>query len=134
MNLEDDGEGYAPVNSPNLAKAWTNTKASPDAIFTDFKPSEASSSSGNVSFYPVERKGVNYLRYCTGWLSANEKSANIRDCIRRYTSESGWFCTTINLALATDSPDLQTHGEYIKHLKYSIGMSPMNYSGTVYRG
>ena len=105
----------------------------PDPTFTDFKPFEASSS-GYVDFYPVERKGANYLRYCTGWLSDKGKPASIRDCIRRYTSEFGWYCTTVNMALAIDSPNLRTYGEYVKHLKYSVGISPMNYTGTVYRG
>lgn len=121
-------------NSEHLVQAWPIKSVAPDPAFTDYKPFERYSSNKQASFYPVERKGANYLRFCIGWLSDNEKPASIQDCVWRYTSESGWYCTTINLALATDSPTLEEHGEYIKQLKYSIGMSTMNYTGTVYRG
>jgi hypothetical protein len=87
-----------------------------------------------AEFYPVVRKGPNYLKHCTGWLSKHEKPASIRDCIWKYTSGEDWFCSTINMALATDSPTLEQYGEYVKHLKYSIGMSPMHFTGTVFRG
>lgn len=87
-----------------------------------------------VSFYPVDKKGSNYLKYCTGWLSDNQKPSNITNCIRRYTSDPDWFCTEVNLALAADSANLRKYGPYIKQLKYSIGMSRMNFTGTVFRG
>lgn len=126
------GEGCSTqLNAKNLSEVWKNTTITPDSKFTDYQPTV---SSVGVNFFPVDRKGANYLRYCTGWLGQNEKPASIKDCVRRYTSESGWFCSTINFALTTDSPDLQSYSEYIKHLKYSIGMSPMNFTGTVYRG
>ena len=87
-----------------------------------------------VNFYPVDKKGPNYLKYCTGWLSENEKPSNITECIWRYTSDPNWFCTEVNLALAADSTNLKKYSSYIKHLKYSIGMSRMNFTGTVFRG
>ncbi|CAM4865394.1 unnamed protein product [Rotaria socialis] len=73
-------------------------------------------------------------QYCLGWLSENEKPTSIVDCVREYTSGPGWYCTDINMALATDSPKLADYGKYIKQLKYSIGMSPMHFSGIVFRG
>ena len=97
--------------------------------------SENMSRSGKIiSYYPVLKKGSNYLRHCTGLLSHHEKPSNIRECVKRYTSESGWYCSTINMALACDSVKLCEHGDYIKQLKYSIGMSRMSYNGTVFRG
>ena len=34
-----------------------------------------------VNFYPVHKKGANYLKYCVGWLSNEEKPRSKRDCI-----------------------------------------------------
>jgi hypothetical protein len=87
-----------------------------------------------VEFFPVVRKGDNYLKYCIGWLSDREKPDSITQCFKRYTTEKGWFCSKINTTLASDSPTLEEHGQYIKQLKYCIGISKMNFSGTVFRG
>ena len=87
-----------------------------------------------VEFFPVVRKGENYLKYCTGWLSEYEKPDSISQCFKRYTNERGWFCTKINTTLASDSAKLEKYGQYIKQLKYCIGISRMNFSGTVFRG
>jgi len=87
-----------------------------------------------VNFYPVTRKGQNFLKYCGGWLYDNEKPSSIVQCVRQYTSDPNWFCSEINMALAADSPELSRYGRYIRQLKYSIGMSRMNFTGTVFRG
>lgn len=87
-----------------------------------------------VNFYPVTRKGRNYLKYCIDWLSDDEKPSSITQCVRRYTSGPNWYCTEVNMALAADSPELLRYGPYIQELKYSIGRSLMNYYGTVFRG
>ncbi|CAF1128338.1 unnamed protein product [Rotaria sordida] len=87
-----------------------------------------------VNFYPVHKKGPNYLKYCIGWLSNEDKPRSTRDCIWQYTSGPNWYCTEVNMALASDSPKLKSYGSYIKQLKYSIGMSQMKFSGIVFRG
>ncbi|CAF1167050.1 unnamed protein product [Rotaria sordida] len=87
-----------------------------------------------VNFYPVHKKGPNYLKYCIGWLSNEDKPRSMRDCIWQYTSGPNWYCTEVNMALASDSPKLKSYGSYIKQLKYSIGMSQMKFSGIVFRG
>ena len=87
-----------------------------------------------VNFYPVHRKGHNYLRHCRGWLSDHQKPSSITDCIRKYTSGPNWYCTEVNMALAADSAKLETYGPYVKQLKYSIGVSAMRFTGTVFRG
>ena len=87
-----------------------------------------------VNFYPVHRKGHNYLRHCRGWLSDHQKPSSITDCIRKYTSGPNWYCTEVNMALAADSVKLETYGPYVKELKYSIGKSAMRFTGTVFRG
>lgn len=51
-----------------------------------------------ANFYPVTRKGPNYLNYCLGFLSDSEKPASVTECIRKYTSDPDCFCTEINLA------------------------------------
>jgi hypothetical protein len=85
-----------------------------------------------VNFMPVNKKGPNYLKYCTN-ISPLSKQKVI-DCVRKYTSEKNWFCSKVNVALASDSPDLKSLSKYIKELKYSIEHSSMNYTGTVFRG
>ena len=87
-----------------------------------------------VNFYPVTRKGRNYLKYCKGWLFDDGKPSNIAECVRKYTSDRNWYCTEVNLALASDSPRLFQYGPYIRELKYSISESRMNFRGTVFRG
>jgi len=34
-----------------------------------------------VNFYPVFKKGPNYIKYCIGWLSNEEKPRSKRECI-----------------------------------------------------
>ena len=87
-----------------------------------------------VNFFPVVKKGDNYVRYCCGWLDEHEKPLSISKCVRKYTSGRNWFCSQVNMALASDSPKLAEFQLFIRQLKYSIGMSPMNFHGTVFRG
>ena len=87
-----------------------------------------------VNFYPVLKKGPNYIKYCIGWLSNEEKPRSKRECIYQYTSGPNWYCTEVNMALALDSSNLYRYASYIRQLKYSIGMSEMRFTGTVFRG
>ena len=87
-----------------------------------------------VNFFPVVRKGDNYVKYCCGWLAEDEKPLSIDRCVWKYTSGRNWFCSQVNMALASDSPKLAEFQLFIRQLKYSIGMSPMNFHGTVFRG
>jgi hypothetical protein len=136
--------------SQNFQEAYPDVLNNPpNPAFAQMKPAGSLLEKGNFEFppafshvqpsdqiaelYPVVSKGPNYRKYCTGWLAEHEKPTSIRDCIRKYTS-GNWFCSKINMALGTDSPKLEEYGEYIKHLKYSVGMSPMQFTGTVFRG
>jgi hypothetical protein len=135
----------ANVFNPNFIQAFLKQKqkANPEFIGIDSAPSlypqigfiykSISPAPPMVNFYPVYRKGPNYLRYCTGLLSEREKP-NVQSCVREYTSGDDWYCTTINMALASDSITLRDYGTYIKELKYSISVSPIWYSGIVMRG
>jgi hypothetical protein len=127
-------------------KAVLQSKEKINKEFMQFEPITTEFTSNNlfakhvaasdqvVNFYPVQKKGPNYLKYCTGMLSKTEKPSSIQSCVWEYTSATDWFCSTINLALASDSSTLHDHGNYIKQLKYSIGKSPIWYQGTVMRG
>lgn len=134
---------------PEPRASSVSTKHRPDPNFIEFVPVESefpdhsslpepmahlSPDDQMVNFYPVTKKGPNYLKYCIGWLSDEEKPASITECVRKYTSAPNWYCTEVNMALASDSPRLSHYGPYIRELKYSIGMSRMNYHGTVFRG
>ena len=106
----------------------------PDSKSLPKSMADISASDQIVNFYPVYQKGSNYLKYCLGWLSDQEKPIDVAQCVKRYTSGSNWYCTEVNMALASDSPRLFSYGPYIRQLKYSIGMSRMRFNGTVFRG
>ncbi|CAF3361574.1 unnamed protein product [Rotaria socialis] len=134
------------ATNPNLTRAFFRDPQRPNSRFISFSPAATEYSQSYLqaadinpsdiiaNFYPVIRKGPNYLRYCSGMLSEREKPASIRECVRKYTSDGAWFYNTINLALGSDSRVLKTYGSYIKQLKYSIAKSPIYYSGSVLRG
>jgi hypothetical protein len=107
---------------------FPNSKSLPKSM-ADISPSDQI-----VNFYPVSKKGPNYLKYCVGWLSDQEKPTNVPQCVRQYISGSKWYCTEVNMALAADSSKPFSYGPYIRQLKYSIGMSRMRFNGTVFRG
>ncbi|CAF1283723.1 unnamed protein product [Didymodactylos carnosus] len=87
-----------------------------------------------VNFYPVRQKGTNYLKYCVGLLEDHDLPQHTYRVIKKYTSGKNWYCSTINFSLATDSPTLETHALFIRQLKYSIGITPMYWTGYVFRG
>ncbi|KAH3760489.1 hypothetical protein Pelo_7650 [Pelomyxa schiedti] len=85
-----------------------------------------------VSFYPVRTKGTNYVNLCTGLL---DYAPDLRDTIRQYTSGPQWFCSKVNMALASDSLEgLTQHKKYICDLKYVIGKYGKGFEGVVQRG
>jgi len=85
----------------------------------------------HVHFYPVCTKGRNYVKYCTGLL---DYIPDLKKTVRQYTSGPDWYCTKINMALASDSPCLQEHATFIQNLKYCIGKYGKGYDGVIYRG
>ena len=118
----------------NFAQLLPVSSQFPDPDILPESMQNMSRSEQVVNFYPVHEKGTKYLKYCTGWLSDDEKPRHTRDIIWKYTSGRNWYCTEVNMALALDSRKLSSYGPYIKQLKYSIGMSPMGFTGTVFRG
>ncbi len=120
--------------NPNFIQLLPVSTQFPDSKMLPKSMKNMSTSDQVVNFYPVQKKGPNYLNYCVGWLSNEEKPSNMRDCIWQYTSGPNWYCTEVNMALASDSPKLSSYGLYIRQLKYSIGMSQMRFVGTVFRG
>ncbi|KAH3732760.1 hypothetical protein Pelo_16408 [Pelomyxa schiedti] len=85
-----------------------------------------------VSFYPIRTKGTNYVKLCTGLL---DYAPDLRGTIYQYTSGPGWFCSKVNMALASDSLEgLTQHKKYIRDLKYVIGKYGKGYDGVVMRG
>lgn len=106
----------------------------PNFVRLTLEPGERNEGDAVVNMLPVRSRGPNYSKYCTGFLEEDEKPRSIRDCVFQYTSGPNWFCSEVNIALASDSPSLKNYGMYIKQLKYSITRSPMSYRGLVYRG
>jgi len=77
---------------------------------------------GVVHMEAVARKMPNYERLCTGWLKDGQKPSDPTAIIRRYCSEKGGFCYSLNTGLAIDhQPTLRKHAMDIRHLKYAIG-------------
>ncbi|KAH3757864.1 hypothetical protein Pelo_10290 [Pelomyxa schiedti] len=102
----------------------TDTTSSGEIVF--------SSVGSKVSFFPLRTKGTNYVNLCTGLL---KYAPDIQDTIWAYTSGPGWFCTKVNLSLASDSLEALTeHHKYIRDLKYVIGKYGKGYEGVVQRG
>ncbi|CAF4629762.1 unnamed protein product [Rotaria socialis] len=146
MPMNKSRPGFAYVRNLNFEEAVGTTWGNLNARFvrldpainqmsaTEIERADIDPSETLASFYPVVRVGPNYLRYCGGALSQNERPRYIGEPVLKYTSGEGWFCTTINLALASDTPNLKRFSTYIKQLKHSIAKLPIYYHGTVMRG
>ncbi|CAF4969588.1 unnamed protein product [Rotaria sp. Silwood1] len=130
----NDGKSFELLSHDSTAKIPRLSTQFPDPKLLPKSMKNMSISDQVVNFYPVHKKGPNYLKYCIGWLSDEEKPSSMRDCIWQYTSGPNWYCTEVNMALASDSPELKSYGPYIRQLKYSIGMSQMKFFGIVFRG
>ena len=75
--------------------------------------------SDTVHFLVSNRKGENYLKTIQLKKSKFEKDEAI-SIINKYTYHDTWYCTKINLLLASDSSDLEKEIEYVKKLDLSI--------------
>jgi len=90
-------------------------------------------SGDEVHFFPLRTKGINYVQYCTGLLD-KANFPDIKETVRKYTSGAGWYCSKVNLALASDTPMLKDYAKYIRDLKFCIGKYGKGYTGVLYRG
>lgn len=93
----------------------------------------ATTADGETIEYFVSRvKPPNYLRYAHNpCVPANDPCS----IINQYTSHENGHYIKVNLALASDSPDLHKYGAYIAELRASILASPLlDHSGPLYRG
>jgi len=93
----------------------------------------------DCGYIPIRRQGVNYLNYC----QKNEDQNSIQTVLSnsqpifwKYTSESGWYCTKINLFLACDSDSLkeELHSKYVRDLKICVDYKKMKVSQICFRG
>jgi hypothetical protein len=127
------------MDNPHLLKAIDGHQ--PNAEFSKWSWENGNA---HVHFLPVNNLGHNYLKHCTRKLDEKEKPRRIDACVRQYTEAKSlnnvepngkplWYCTEMNMALATDSNTLCTHGAYIRQLKYCIHQSK-GFTGTVIRG
>lgn len=75
--------------------------------------------SSTVHFLPTKKKGFNYVKFlksCKNKFDQNE----IIFIINQYTYHDTWYCTKINLLLASDSAELEKEINYIRNLDQSI--------------
>src|SRR5579872_3886731 len=102
-----------------------------------------------VGFIVVRSKLKNYLANVNGFMDdfnnfAMRESLSIvqpnkrlteqgRQIMRKYTTGKNWYCTRVNLLLATDLIKGE-HATYAKQLKACIGWQTPKYVGKVYRG
>lgn len=79
---------------------------------------------------------INYEDFYTQRTKEREVTDEGKEVIRRYTSEDGWWCTRINLELATDLIPVEPpeHHLFVKQLKCCIGWQTPKHKGLVYRG
>jgi len=93
-----------------------------------------------ASFMSRRTKGTNYIKNCMGMFKSDEfenVKKNKNSIMRRYTTEKGWFCTTVNLLLASDHNILATqeYSLYVRQLKSLLGFKKEHrHKGIVYRG
>lgn len=95
------------------------------------------SDGGSAHLKVVQRPLPNYRRFCRGKLTSEElRTQDASFVVRRYTSGGGWFCSKVNLALASDhSQDLQAHGGFVRRLKHSIAQLGHDWrGGPLFRG
>jgi len=108
------------------------------------------------SFFPVRRKLKNYVQLMTGtnaWVpdfttrlvkyetrdQSEDKDLNSSgpnngvEVMQKYTGGDNWYCTRINLLMATDMIK-DSWALYARDLKSCIGWQTPKYSGLVYRG
>ena len=64
--------------------------------------------------------GKNYSSFVEKHRINNPESLTDVEIIKKYTFHDTWYCTKVNLLLASDSDDLKIDAEYIKHLQLSI--------------
>jgi len=93
---------------------------------------------GNVAhFYPCKVKGEYFQKLCTDVLLPSNLHIDVKSTVWKYTYTAGnyFFCTKVNLALASDSPKgLQEHAQYICELMYCIKRYGEGFDGVLYRG
>ena len=63
--------------------------------------------------------GKNYSSFVEQYRKTSQLLSDI-EIIKKYTFHDTWYCTKINLLLASDSEDLKMEAEYIKNLQLSI--------------
>lgn len=75
--------------------------------------------SNTVHFLPTKQKGSNFIKSIKSCKSKFDKN-EIIFIINQYTYHDTWYCTKINLLLASDSAELEKEINYIKNLDLSI--------------
>lgn len=84
----------------------------------------------NFHFLVSACKGENYLNFCNEVVMPFDPASSIR----KYTEHKSDLYGQVNLSLASDSPALSAHGEYIKQLRASVISQPLHEDCTFYRG
>lgn len=66
-------------------------------------------------------EGSNYTNFVEkARVDKNKQEESDVEIIKQYTFHDTWYCTKVNLLLASDSDDLRKDAEYIKRLQISI--------------
>jgi len=75
---------------------------------------------GIVHFFPAKFPSKNFSLFIKETENYNFTNEEIVEIIKKYTTHDSWYCSKINLLLASDSSDLKDHADYIKKLMLSI--------------
>ena len=84
----------------------------------------------NVNFLVTSKKHQNFQKFC----SQLQIVDNPQEIIKKYTEHTTELFAKVNLALASDSKVLETHGDYISKLRNSIFSQPFFDDCLLYRG
>ena len=92
---------------------------------------------GIVHFFPARFPSKNFSKFVNSSRDLNFEEKEIVGTVQKYTTHDSWYCSKINLLLASDSSDLKDHFQYIEQLRWCIKKLAKIYpitEKTVYRG
>jgi len=75
---------------------------------------------GVVHFFPTKSFSKNYTKYIKNSENYKYDEKEIIEIVKKYTTHESWYCTKINLLLASDSDDMKDQCDYIKQLIWCI--------------
>ena len=91
-----------------------------DSNFTQGSLAKIDKDTGIIHFFPAKFPSKNFSKFVKNPEKLIFSDPEITFTIQKYTNHDTWYCSKINLLLASDSPDLKDHSLYISQLRHCI--------------